>query len=346
MARADGGNQYKRLASLEVRGTARLEAFDVFLPLLFPAWGESFELTVIGPPPGPVRTLRVPAHTDVQRAALVADEAARMKSGEPLWEMTRLDGQTAYLRMPTWSVYNSKWEWKPWLEARLDELVAAQTPALIIDLRGNEGGLDCGDPLVARLIEKDLIVPGRVRYVSSQATPDDLDPFLDTWDDSFRDWGQDATPDSAPALLAGNGRSFFRLAEEPPGQQVKTIAAKGERYRGRVVVLIDSVCSSATFQFARMIQQAGLATLVGEPTGGNQRGINGGAFFFLRLPNSKIEVDVPLIAYIMPGAEPPDAGMTPDVLVAVTPEDLRAGRDRQLEEAHRIARGSASGSRR
>ena len=48
--------------------------------------------------------------------------------------------------------------------------------------------------------------------------------------------------------------------------------------------------------------------LVGQPTGGNQRGITGGAFFFLRLPNSKIEVDVPLIGQY-PATEQPDGGL-------------------------------------
>ena len=35
--------------------------------------------------------------------------------------------------------------------------------------------------------------------------------------------------------------------------------------------------------------------MVGQVTGGNLRGINGGAFFFLNLPNSRLEIDLPLI---------------------------------------------------
>ncbi|MCS3810253.1 hypothetical protein FHY19_003321 [Xanthomonas arboricola] len=61
---------------------------------------------------------------------------------------------------------------------------------------------------------------------------------------------------------------------------------------GRVFVLTSADNSSATFEFARQLQRNGLATLVGQPTGGNLRGINGGAFFFLHLPNSHIEVDL------------------------------------------------------
>ena len=67
-------------------------------------------------------------------------------------------------------------------------------------------------------------------------------------------------------------------------------------------------------------------------TGGNQRGINGGAFFFVRLPASGIEFDLPLIGYFPPGL-PPDAGLYPDVLVPRRPADIAAGRDAQMDAA-------------
>jgi C-terminal processing protease CtpA/Prc len=90
--------------------------------------------------------------------------------------------------------------------------------------------------------------------------------------------------------------------------------------------------SSATFQFASLIKANRLGTLVGEPTGGNQRGINGGAFFFLRLPESGLEADIPLIGYF-PDKAMPDAGITPDVLAPVTARDIASGRDAAMERA-------------
>lgn len=87
--------------------------------------------------------------------------------------------------------------------------------------------------------------------------------------------------------------------------------------------------SSATFEFAYQVQRLKLGTLVGRPTGGNLRGINGGAFFFLTLPNSKIEVDVPLIAQFFPQKRP-DRGVQPDVVVAPTLASVVEGRDIEL----------------
>jgi hypothetical protein len=59
------------------------------------------------------------------------------------------------------------------------------------------------------------------------------------------------------------------------------------------------------------------------------RGINGGAFFFLRLPGSGLELDLPLIARF-PGGSPPDAGLVPDIEVVPGISDILAGRDVEL----------------
>jgi C-terminal processing protease CtpA/Prc len=99
-----------------------------------------------------------------------------------------------------------------------------------------------------------------------------------------------------------------------------------------VFVLIGAVNSSATFDFARAVRRAGVGTLVGQTTGGNLRGINGGAFFFLRLPNSRIEMDLPLVGQFPPTPQP-DGGVAPDIAVPRTVEDVQRGVDAELAAA-------------
>ena len=89
---------------------------------------------------------------------------------------------------------------------------------------------------------------------------------------------------------------------------------------------------SVTLLVAPLFHVAGLGRLVGQPTGGNQRGINGGAFFFLRLPNSHLEADLPLIARVAETAMP-DAGLDPDVPVKRTVEGIASGRDEEMAAA-------------
>jgi C-terminal processing protease CtpA/Prc len=99
-----------------------------------------------------------------------------------------------------------------------------------------------------------------------------------------------------------------------------------------MAVLTSPQNSSATFQFAGIVKSTGLGTLIGETTGGNRRGINGGAFFFARLPESGLEFDLPLIGYF-PHAAEPDAGIEPDLFVANSARDIASGTDRVLELA-------------
>ena len=130
------------------------------------------------------------------------------------------------------------------------------------------------------------------------------------------------------------GSNRIRLSEQQPALAVDV------QNDHRVFVLVDASNSSATFEFAFALKQHKLATLVGQPTGGNQRGINGGAFFFLRLPASKLEVDLPLIAqFPMPwGSERPDTGVSPDVLVSPAALDLAQQTDAELEAVKRLIR--------
>jgi C-terminal processing protease CtpA/Prc len=90
--------------------------------------------------------------------------------------------------------------------------------------------------------------------------------------------------------------------------------------------------AAATCQFAQLCQASGRATLLGEATGGNRRGINGGAHLLVRLPRSGPECDLPLIGYF-PEQPQPDAGIEPGIPVPVRAADIAAGADRQMEAA-------------
>ncbi len=316
IARADGSNDAKRVALLEVQGTEKYETFDIYLPLYFPQV-DAKQTLVVRSPGGIERTLEVDALTYAQRLAARQASADDAQAG---WSMDAAVPGMAILRMPTWALYDGKWDWKAFLAHAFAELDRSKPPALVIDLRGNEGGLDVGDAILPHLLETTLAFPVPERRVRYRKVPDALAPMLDTWDPSFKDWGKDAVP---------AGKRFFTLLEDGQSPGVKRIEPQAPRYTGRVYVLVGPTNSSATFQFAEQVQHHHLATLVGQPTGGNQRGINGGAFFFLRLPNTKIELDLPLIARFVDSA--PDSGLRPDVVVATTVEDIVRNRDVELD---------------
>lgn len=315
--RADGGNDAKRVSLLEVRGDDSIETFDVFQGLVAPPLAGRHRLGV-RLPDGRQRTLELPALALAARRAQMAPEAK--EDDAPQWQWTLREDGIAVLTMPGWALWNSKWDWKAWLDERLDSLSGAR--GLVIDLRDNEGGEDCGDAILARLIDAPFEPPKIEQRLRFRRTPEALDPYLDTWDDSFRTLGEGATPLPDGFFLRPKGAEALRI--EPHGRRLKL----------PVRVLTSPVNSSATFQFASNMRALGAGMLVGQATGGNRRGINGGCFFFVRLPASGIEFDLPLVGYF-PTAPQPDAGLLPDLLVEPAVSDIIDGRDPVLLAAIR-----------
>ena len=237
--------------------------------------------------------------------------------------------------MPTWVLYNSKWDWQAFLNGAFTNLAAHPRCALIIDLRDNEGGdTTPGAALMQHLIKKDLPANGILRYTRFRRVPKDLVPHLDTWDRSFFDWGTNAI---APAYQPVGNAVFYRLTRWDDDANGGISHPLAPTFTGKVVILMDCQNSSATFQFEELAQEHHLATLIGRPSGGNRRGINGSAFFFLNLPHSKIEIDIPLVA-TLPARPQPDAGIQPDKTIALTPQGIVTGKDEVLAAALRYLR--------
>ena len=320
LARADGSNDGKRVAYLEVTAIDRYEAFDVLYPLVFAVHDTMFTLTVRRPGDSSRSTVRVASLTSAQRLA-TRRITERAETSDPVWQYDERDG-VGVLTMPTWSLYDSKWDWRRWTDSLMAELVRRGVRDLVLDVRANEGGVDAGNAILAHLIDKPLSLPPYRHFVRYRAVPSDLRPILKTWDAAFFDWGVAA---EGPAT---NG--FYRLRKwDSDTSGAHVVMPTAPRFTGRVWVLVGPVNSSATFQFALAVQRTRLGTLVGSTTGGNLRGINGSAFFFVRLPRTGLEVDLPLVAAMPPGPER-DAGVEPDIRTRLTVADVARGVDVDL----------------
>ncbi len=323
--RVDGNNMGKRKALLGVSNRSSIEFWDVFHGLVFgePADG-SHQLQVIRPDAAGLASgqTQIVQVTPLSLKRRQAFKKLQPKDA-PIWDWRVTPDGIAVLTMDSWALYDSQWDWRAWLNERLDALRGAK--GLVVDIRGCEGGLDCGQEILKRFAQKDIAPPQIRRLVRYQKTPESLNPYLDTWDVRFKDWGAGVTKFDERFWL-------HNLTQDQP------ITASNAPLAVPLVVLIGPQNSSATFQFAAHLKQEKLATLIGEPTGGNRRGINADAFFFTRLPASGLEFDLPLIG-TFPIKAQPDSGIDPDIRVSLTAADIALGKDPVMERALAFLKG-------
>ncbi|WP_430420098.1 S41 family peptidase [Phenylobacterium sp.] len=329
LAAADGGADGKRMRLAELDRRELWPLPDAALPRLAPGlFAEGRVALTVRTGAGRLREVAADLLTRAERLAQRGSAEFVPREG-PVWTSQVLPDRSRLITMPTWAVYNSRWDWRAWLDREVDAAIAERAPGIILDLRGNAGGTECGDHLLERLVDRELVRADAQRFVRYRRTPAELDPFLTTWDRSFRNWGDQA--------VGADAKGFYRLTRWDDDPRGSTIRPRGARYDGRLIAIIDATNSSATFQFAQTVKTHRLGRLVGEPTGGSRRGINGGAFFFLRLPQCGFALDLPLVA-TFPVTPQPDEGIAPDHLVPTRAADLALKSDPQREAAIRLLR--------
>jgi hypothetical protein len=218
---------------------------------------------------------------------------------------------------------------------------------LIIDLRGNHGGIDWfNSDLISYLSDRPFRFY-RERTLTAKSY-DDLKYLTYNLDDFL-------LPDQIAALPpAVREHPFerwtlrqlvdFDLATDHAGgvQMPKT----ADHFSGRVYLLIDGASGSSSAEVPALMHHLGLATIIGEEPNGSYQGETAGVIPNLTLPNSKLIVRVPLLAYqndVMPGVRI-GRGAESTFAVSETLEDSIAGVDTVMKFTRALIRARASAS--
>jgi C-terminal processing protease CtpA/Prc len=318
--RADGSSDGKRLRQLN-HDRFDFSQMDIVWPLLLSTQSSGYLVALKRE--GREMSVTIKAVTlDARKKAFTAQGIVEPSDA---WTF-RIDAarNAGVLTLPTFSFWRSKFDWKAFLRERFAELNAKRIPNLIIDIRDNEGGDGAiGGEILSYLLNAPYQFESNQSATAYERVPYPIVKYLDTWDYSFFDrTGQ------VEKITIGPQAGLFSV--KPQANLNQTIAPAAERYAGKTYVLIGPENSSATFQFAKLVKESRAATLVGEPTGGNLRGLNGGQLLWVTLPNSGVAVDIPLLAAAY-DATTPDAGISPDVAVSRTFEGRKAGRDEVMD---------------
>ncbi len=323
---ADGANDANRFSQLEILGAQPAENFDVLYPLFYDV-GRTFSLSVKPSETTTARTLSVPAVTAAARQAALARPAGTADR----WHLDFPDSRTARLTLPHLRAWRAgKTDWRGWLAESFATISRKRVEAVILDVRQSSGG-------------DDVVVTELLRYLS--AKPVARVPQRRLWrveqvPASVLQFADAATPatlktlkpaDFRPTSDGAYERLTDRAARRPLAPYATAFAGKS------LYALCGPHNSAATFELLHELQASQLAILVGQPTGGNRRGTTAGETFLLRLPNTGLVIDVPMVSHAPLRAQP-DEGLTPDDEVEATVEALRAGTDPELARVRVLLR--------
>lgn len=325
IARSDGNNTtpYDNYLSLKDYQEYLWNAFDLYFPLFFPLTSGEFEIEFQNYQSDQVQKVTVKALSKAERAEKMIAKYGDEVMASKRWKLQIINNDLAVIKLGTFAIWNWKnFNYKTWLKDAFKEINSKGIKHLVIDIRGNGGGMgEPRDELMTYLTNKklDCEEDGKV-LIRTTKVDESLHPYCDTY---------------AKPLLSGLPKSkfapfdqnWFELKEK--GDCV-TIKPKKDRFTGTVYVFGNGSNVSATYQQLDKLKRNGLATLIGDTSGGNLQGVNGGQYIFFRLPNSKMEVDIPL-KFFAPKNPQPDSGVVPDVKVTVTQQSIAEGKDAYLD---------------
>ena len=328
VSRSDGCHgEAKKIDNLNLTPAvgATYALFDQYFSLFFPSTHSEFTLTIRSDHDSLFR-LKVAALSKAERQSRFEQRFGLTPKKQSTWQYSLIIKQTGYLKIGDLAIWGWSFDARRYLDSVFTSIEQHHCTQLVVDIRGCEGGDDdIRNELLSYLMPRPFGCRNPTRRLyRSLAVPDSLQPYLQTWDSSFKQ------PKSANEYrLTTLGLYEKQSSPELPCQP---ISLKANRFKGRLSLLIDAANSSTTFTMADWIQQDKAGVLVGSPTGGTKQGLNGGQFFFLHLPDSQIEIDIPLI-YQAPPQSQPDQGVHPDHLVNCQREAIIEGTDAVLQDA-------------
>lgn len=232
---------------------------------------------------------------------------------KPSLDFKMVNGDKAILTIPQFYPMKGEMNFYKFLKNAFTQLRNKHISTLIIDVRGNEGGIEKYGIELYRYLAK---------------APFTYYDHLSVKPNSKSDY----TANTSKLFLFANG--FSKKANGtylfPFGGGGRVYQPNKLNYQGNVILLIDGQCFSVTTEFAAKVKSDKRAIILGTETAGGITGNSSGFFTIVNLPNSNIDVGIPRIGFNMSINKDLlklKGGVMPDEEIEVTAENKRNGVD-------------------
>jgi hypothetical protein len=211
---------------------------------------------------------------------------------DPVAKLSWVDTETAYLYVPTFS--NRRYraagaDYRATIQTIFEQLAARGAKNLILDLRDNGGGSEPNESILySYLVE----VPFQ-KYASVRSRPNKLRVTSlsgKVFEQEIYDADELKTVEAAP-----NG-DLLRINAPPEGLMTRWERASPV-FKGRLAVLAGGYTFSGGAELASMLFATKRGLFIGDEVGGTDDGNTSGYKWELTLPNSGMEIGIPLIAF-------------------------------------------------
>lgn len=239
-------------------------------------------------------------------------------------ELSFPNKHVALMKIGVFQDIDNKPTFSDFLKKSFEAIKDRNISSLIIDLRDNEGGMDAmGIELFAylakspfRYYEKFTVASaGNFTFAEYAWFPPEIE-YLKKF-----------------VLKVGNEYHFT----QKEGLDIQKI--KENSFSGKVFILQNGRTFSVSSEFCAIAKDNDRAVFIGEESGGALGGNTSGAFAMVRLPNTKLKLDIPLLGYYMylEKQKQINRGILPDYLITSSIDELLKNKDVVLEKALKLA---------
>lgn len=244
------------------------------------------------------------------------NEQENQITGHP-FKFEVLNKQTAWIDIDRFFTFKGEESYRKFLRKSFNTINEKQIMNLVIDLRGNEGGNEnWGVELYRYLADSSFRYYDRISVNKKKKS--DLHfklPLRYRMAAIFNRKGDDSD-----LFVFGKGLKLQKPVANP--------------FSGSVFLLLDGQSFSVTTEFASRAKSDKRCTIIGSETAGGYAMNSSGFFTIVNLPNSKIDLGIPLLSFQMADLSdnnPVDRGIIPDHYVGPSISLFNDGKDHVRE---------------